>query len=146
MGNILTGLELARKLGDEASQPLPSCYGLCFPLLTTSDGTKMGKSASGADWLAPGMYCSQLQHEGATACHAGVHVSSMFHEQQQYHWEHQQQFTIRRVLSMQTAAALARLHSKEYMREATVLCRACPAIRLLGVQRGCRHSSSTSSC
>lgn len=55
MGNILTGLELARKLGDESSQPLPPCYGLCFPLLTTSDGTKMGKSASGAIWLNPGV-------------------------------------------------------------------------------------------
>ena len=64
MGNILTGLELARKLGaDESGQPLPPCYGLCFPLLTTSDGVKMGKSASGAMWLAPGgalpmMLCS----------------------------------------------------------------------------------------
>ena len=54
LGNILTGLELARKLGDESSQPLPPCYGLCFPLLTTSDGVKMGKSAAGAVWLAPG--------------------------------------------------------------------------------------------
>ncbi|KAK9806707.1 hypothetical protein WJX73_010861 [Symbiochloris irregularis] len=54
MGNILTGLELARKLGDEGGQqPLPPCYGLVFPLLTTSDGTKMGKSASGAIWLSP---------------------------------------------------------------------------------------------
>lgn len=52
MGNILTGLELARKLGDESAHPLPPCYGLVFPLLTTSDGVKMGKSASGAIWLA----------------------------------------------------------------------------------------------
>ena len=51
LGNILTGLELARKM-PEPGQPLPDCYGLVFPLLTTSDGAKMGKSASGAVWLS----------------------------------------------------------------------------------------------
>ena len=55
MGNILTGLELVRKLGDEAQAPLAPCYGLVFPLLTTSDGVKMGKSTSGAIWLSPGV-------------------------------------------------------------------------------------------
>jgi tyrosyl-tRNA synthetase len=44
-GNITAGTELIRKkLGATA-------YGLVFPLLTKSDGTKYGKTASGAVWL-----------------------------------------------------------------------------------------------
>ncbi len=44
-GNIITGIELIRKLtGDEV-------YGITTPLLTTSSGAKMGKSASGAIWI-----------------------------------------------------------------------------------------------
>ena len=50
MGNILSGLDLVRKLSDS---PV-SCYGLCFPLLTNSEGAKMGKSVGGAVWLAAG--------------------------------------------------------------------------------------------
>ena len=44
-GNIVTGVELVRK---KASK---SVYGLTSPLLTTSSGAKMGKTASGAVWL-----------------------------------------------------------------------------------------------
>ncbi|EDV18769.1 hypothetical protein TRIADDRAFT_62757 [Trichoplax adhaerens] len=44
-GNIVNGVELIRKkLGKEA-------FGLTSPLLTTSSGAKMGKTASGAVWL-----------------------------------------------------------------------------------------------
>ena len=44
-GNIVNGVELIRKkLGKEV-------YGLTSPLLTTSSGAKMGKTASGAVWL-----------------------------------------------------------------------------------------------
>ncbi len=44
-GNILAGVDLIRRvLGREV-------YALCFPLLTTSTGAKMGKSAAGAVWL-----------------------------------------------------------------------------------------------
>src|SRR5690606_25140376 len=44
-GNITAGTDLIRKkLGATA-------WGLTFPLLTKSDGTKYGKSASGAVWL-----------------------------------------------------------------------------------------------
>lgn len=44
-GNIVTGVDLARKVtGDEV-------FGLTTPLLTTSSGAKMGKSASGAVWI-----------------------------------------------------------------------------------------------
>jgi tyrosyl-tRNA synthetase len=46
-GNITTGLELIRKLeGDQAS-----AVGLSSPLLLKADGSKFGKSESGALWL-----------------------------------------------------------------------------------------------
>ena len=44
-GNIVCGIELARK---KSSKTL---YGLTSPLLTTSQGAKMGKTANGAVWL-----------------------------------------------------------------------------------------------
>jgi tyrosyl-tRNA synthetase len=44
-GNIVAGIELIRRVeGGEA-------YALTFPLLTTSSGAKMGKTAQGAVWL-----------------------------------------------------------------------------------------------
>jgi tyrosyl-tRNA synthetase len=44
-GNIVNGIDLTRRVeGAEV-------YGLTSPLLATSDGRKMGKSASGAIWL-----------------------------------------------------------------------------------------------
>ena len=44
-GNIVNGIDLSRRLhGAEV-------FGLTSPLLEKSDGTKMGKSASGATWL-----------------------------------------------------------------------------------------------
>lgn len=43
--NIINGVDLGRRQG---TAPL---YGLTMPLLTTSDGRKMGKSANGAVWL-----------------------------------------------------------------------------------------------
>jgi tyrosyl-tRNA synthetase len=44
-GNIVNGIDLTRRVLDN------EIYGLTTPLLTTSDGRKMGKSASGAVWL-----------------------------------------------------------------------------------------------
>jgi tyrosyl-tRNA synthetase len=44
-GNIVNGMELGRRM-DGAE-----LYGLTTPLLTTADGTKMGKTAAGAVWL-----------------------------------------------------------------------------------------------
>jgi tyrosyl-tRNA synthetase len=44
-GNIVNGVDLTRRVLDH------EIYGLTTPLLTTSDGRKMGKSASGAVWL-----------------------------------------------------------------------------------------------
>ena len=46
-GNITAGTDLIRR-----KLALPA-WGLVFPLLTKSDGTKYGKSASGAVWLDP---------------------------------------------------------------------------------------------
>ena len=44
-GNIINGIDLTRRVIDK------EIYGLTSPLLTTSDGRKMGKSAGGAVWL-----------------------------------------------------------------------------------------------
>ena len=44
-GNIINGIDLTRRVLDH------EIYGLTTPLLTTSDGKKMGKSADGAVWL-----------------------------------------------------------------------------------------------
>jgi tyrosyl-tRNA synthetase len=44
-GNIINGIDLTRRVIDQ------EIFGLTTPLLTTSDGRKMGKSASGAVWL-----------------------------------------------------------------------------------------------
>jgi tyrosyl-tRNA synthetase len=44
-GNIVNGVDLARRMdGTEV-------YGVTTPLITTADGAKMGKTASGAVWL-----------------------------------------------------------------------------------------------
>ena len=44
-GNIVNGIDLTRRVLDH------EIYGLTTPLLTTSDGKKMGKTADGAVWL-----------------------------------------------------------------------------------------------
>jgi tyrosyl-tRNA synthetase len=49
-GNIVNGVDLTRRVIEH------EVYGLTCPLLTTSDGRKMGKSASGAVWLNAEMY------------------------------------------------------------------------------------------
>ena len=44
-GNIVTGIDLTRRVDGQ------EIYGLTSPLITTSSGAKMGKSANGAVWL-----------------------------------------------------------------------------------------------
>ncbi|MDJ0641939.1 MAG: tyrosine--tRNA ligase [Erythrobacter sp.] len=44
-GNIVNGMELGRRMEGR------ELYGLTTPLLTTADGSKMGKTAAGAVWL-----------------------------------------------------------------------------------------------
>jgi len=46
-GNIVNGVELGRRVDNK------SMFGLTTPLITTSGGAKMGKTASGAVWLNP---------------------------------------------------------------------------------------------
>ena len=46
-GNITAGIDLGRRMGS------PQLFGLTAPLLTTSDGRKMGKTEAGAVWLDP---------------------------------------------------------------------------------------------
>ena len=44
-GNIVAGIDLARRVDGQ------EIFGLTSPLITTSSGAKMGKSANGAVWL-----------------------------------------------------------------------------------------------
>jgi tyrosyl-tRNA synthetase len=46
-GNITAGIDLARRMDGV------QLYGITCPLLTTSDGSKMGKTESGTVWLSP---------------------------------------------------------------------------------------------
>jgi tyrosyl-tRNA synthetase len=46
-GNIVAGVELIRRAARQAA------FGVTFPLITTSTGEKMGKTARGAVWLDP---------------------------------------------------------------------------------------------
>lgn len=47
-GNITAGIELIRRTRSKAA------YGITFPLITTSDGRKFGKTEAGNIWLDPG--------------------------------------------------------------------------------------------
>jgi len=49
-GNIINGIDLGRRMGT------PQLYALTSPLMTTSSGAKMGKTAAGAIWLKPDLY------------------------------------------------------------------------------------------
>jgi tyrosyl-tRNA synthetase len=46
-GNIVAGVELIRRVDQQIA------FGITFPLITTSSGEKMGKTAKGAVWLDP---------------------------------------------------------------------------------------------
>jgi tyrosyl-tRNA synthetase len=46
-GNIVAGVELIRRMQQQTA------FGVTFPLITTSSGEKMGKTAKGAIWLDP---------------------------------------------------------------------------------------------
>ncbi len=51
-GNIVNGTELIRKFYASQNQEHQKVFGLTSPLITTSDGKKMGKTANGAVWLS----------------------------------------------------------------------------------------------
>jgi tyrosyl-tRNA synthetase len=69
-GNITAGIELGRRLRSR------ELHGITCPLLVKSDGTKMGKTASGAVWLDPRrtspyrfyQYWINLEDEDAGRC------------------------------------------------------------------------------
>jgi tyrosyl-tRNA synthetase len=46
-GNIVAGIELIRRMNQRTA------FGITFPLISTSSGEKMGKTAKGAVWLDP---------------------------------------------------------------------------------------------
>ncbi len=48
-GNIVNGVDLTRRVAGN------QVFGLTSPLLTKADGSKMGKTATGAVWLSPNM-------------------------------------------------------------------------------------------
>ena len=48
-GNITAGIDLIRRMGGGQT------YAITYPLITKADGTKLGKSSSGAIWLDPQM-------------------------------------------------------------------------------------------
>jgi tyrosyl-tRNA synthetase len=48
-GNIVNGIDLGRRMKNA------QLFALTAPLITTSSGAKMGKTAAGAVWLDPGM-------------------------------------------------------------------------------------------
>ncbi|MBQ4874982.1 MAG: tyrosine--tRNA ligase [Rickettsiaceae bacterium H1] len=49
-GNIVSGIELGKKLGN------PEFFGFTSPLITTSDGVKMGKTEGKAVWLSAKLF------------------------------------------------------------------------------------------
>ncbi|XP_020588211.1 tyrosine--tRNA ligase, chloroplastic/mitochondrial-like [Phalaenopsis equestris] len=55
-GNITVGTEFIRKI-----LRVEGAYGLTFPLLLKSDGSKFGKSEGGAIWLSPAMLSPYLE-------------------------------------------------------------------------------------
>jgi len=50
-GNIVAGIDLIRRDLIEAEADVPRGYGITAPLITKSDGTKFGKTETGAVWL-----------------------------------------------------------------------------------------------
>jgi tyrosyl-tRNA synthetase len=56
-GNIVNGVDLTRRIAviNQDNSKVREAFGLTTPLLTTSDGKKMGKTADGAVWLDENM-------------------------------------------------------------------------------------------
>ncbi len=54
-GNITQGTELNRHLASAKGEENTKLFGLTTPLITSSSGAKMGKTAAGAVWLNPEM-------------------------------------------------------------------------------------------
>lgn len=55
-GNIVNGIDLARRLAAVNEIKNEELFGLTTPLITTADGKKMGKSEKGAVWLDEALF------------------------------------------------------------------------------------------
>jgi len=58
-GNIINGIELNRRVN--TNEERSNLFGLTSPLITTTSGSKMGKTANGAVWLNPDL-CSSWDY------------------------------------------------------------------------------------
>jgi tyrosyl-tRNA synthetase len=54
-GNIVSGMELIRRVEGRAADSAGTAFALTFPLVTSSDGKKMGKTEKGAVFLDPSL-------------------------------------------------------------------------------------------
>jgi tyrosyl-tRNA synthetase len=54
-GNIVSGMELIRRIEGKAADSAGTAFALTFPLVTSSDGKKMGKTEKGAVFLDPAL-------------------------------------------------------------------------------------------
>lgn len=79
-GNMIAGVELIRRVAadhnkaqgqdpGEADAAPAHAYCLTYPLLTTADGSKMGKTAKGAVWLDPERYSPYDYYQYWINCH-----------------------------------------------------------------------------
>ena len=51
-GNIIAGVDLSRKIGNNEDKKIDPLFGLVCPLLIKADGEKMGKTATGTLWVS----------------------------------------------------------------------------------------------
>ncbi|MCA9681866.1 MAG: tyrosine--tRNA ligase, partial [Myxococcales bacterium] len=81
-GNMIAGVELIRRVSasegpvvedgmGSGKSETDTAYCLTYPLLTTSDGTKMGKTAKGAVWLDPDKTSPFDYYQYWINCHDG---------------------------------------------------------------------------
>lgn len=74
-GNMIAGVELIRRVHAEQAEPSDAtdrpdgAHCLTYPLLTTADGTKMGKTAQGAVWLDPDRFSPFEYYQYWINCH-----------------------------------------------------------------------------
>ncbi|PRP93037.1 Tyrosine--tRNA ligase [Enhygromyxa salina] len=72
-GNMISGVELIRRVGADQSHSCDerpdTAHCLTYPLLTTADGSKMGKTAKGAVWLDPDRFSPFDYYQYWVNCH-----------------------------------------------------------------------------
>ncbi len=68
-GNMISGVELIRRVGAGGDEKPDTAYCLTYQLLVTADGSKMGKTAKGAVWLDPNLYAPFDYYQYWINCH-----------------------------------------------------------------------------